>query len=68
MNRPQEKEAERPTFVAHIWLEKGSQGTLLWRGKVKHVQGDRQAYFVDFEELTSFLQEVSGVPVIAARK
>jgi hypothetical protein len=61
MSRPAASNVERPSFVARLWLEEGPRRTLSWRGKVKHVQGDRQAYFDSFEELGSFLQEVSGV-------
>lgn len=57
--------AEHPSFVARFWLEEGPRQTLSWRGKVKHVQGDREAYFDSFEELGGFLHEVSGVPVPA---
>lgn len=57
--------AERPSFVARFWLEEGARRTLSWRGKVKHIQGDRQVYFDSLEELVGFLQEVSGVPVPA---
>ena len=68
MSRPEEKQSERPTFVARFWLENGPQSTMLWRGKVKHVQGDRQAYFENFDELRRFLQEISGVPTTDERK
>ena len=51
---------EHPTFVARLWLEEGPEEKLLWRGKIKHVQGEREAYFDSLDELELFLQEVSG--------
>jgi len=51
-----------PTFVARLWLEQGPDRSVLWRGRVKHVQSNREAYFGTFEQLGDFLREVSGVP------
>ena len=51
-----------PTFVARIWLEPGRDASIRWRGKVRHVQADRETYFNDLGELRAFLEEVSGVP------
>jgi hypothetical protein len=53
---------ELPTFVARLWLEHGPDQTMAWRGRVKHVQSDRTAYFQSFEQLRAFLAEISGVP------
>jgi len=53
--------AETSTFVVRLWLEEGPQSTPSWRGRVKHVQGDRQAYFRTLDELRSFVEQVSGV-------
>lgn len=53
--------SDTPTFVARLWLEKGPQNTLSWRGRVKHVQGDREAYFGTLDELRSFVELVSGI-------
>jgi hypothetical protein len=53
---------ELPTFVARMWLERGPDRTVVWRGRVKHVQSDREAYFRSFEQLATFLTEISGVP------
>jgi hypothetical protein len=58
----QEFGQELPTFVARLWLEPGPDGTAVWRGRVKHVQSDREAYFRSFEQLGAFLTEVSGKP------
>ena len=49
------------SFVARIWLERGSNGNPLWRGHVRHVQGDQETFFQDFETMTEFLERVSGV-------
>lgn len=53
---------ELPTFVARLWLEHGADRTVTWRGRVKHVQSDREAYFRSFRQLGDFLSEISGVP------
>ncbi len=58
----QDRGSDTPTFVARLWLEKGPRNTLSWRGRVKHVQGDREAYFGTLRELRAFLEEISGVP------
>ena len=57
-----EEKPDLPTFVARIWLEPGPDGSRLWRGRVQHVQGDRDAYFRSFDELRTILEDVSGVP------
>ncbi len=49
------------SFVARIWLERGSNGNPIWRGHIKHVQGKEETYFQDLGGLTEFLQRVSGV-------
>ena len=64
-NRSEDRQSENPTFVARLWLEKGPHEGLLWRGRVKHVQGDREAYFATLNELRAFLEEISGVPAQA---
>ena len=57
-----EEKPDLPTFVARIWLEPGRDGSRLWRGRVQHVHGDRDAYFRSFDELRTFLEDVIGVP------
>ncbi len=49
------------SFVARIWLERGPNGSPLWRGHVRHVQGNQEAFFQDLETMTEFLERVSGV-------
>ncbi len=49
------------SFVARIWLEHGLNGDPLWRGHVRHVQGNQEAFFQDLETMTEFLERVSGV-------
>jgi hypothetical protein len=49
------------TFVARIWLESGADGGSTWRGHIRHVQGEREAYFQDLREMSEFLESVSGV-------
>ncbi len=49
------------SFVARIWLERGSNGDPIWRGHIQHVQGREKAYFEDLETMSDFLERVSGV-------
>lgn len=55
------KEHVSESFVARIWLESGSDGDPVWRGHIRHVQGDQEAYFQDLGEMNDFLERVSGV-------
>jgi hypothetical protein len=50
------------SFVARIWLERGSDGDAVWRGHIRHVQGDRETYFLDLRKMNDFLERVSGRP------
>lgn len=49
------------SFVARIWLERSHNGEPMWRGHIKHVQGDEEGYFRDLAEMNEFLERVSGV-------
>jgi hypothetical protein len=49
------------SFVARIWLERGSNGKPIWRGHVRHVQGEQETYFQSLEAMSDFLERVSGV-------
>jgi hypothetical protein len=55
------KERVSESFVARIWLERGSNGTPVWRGHIRHVQGKEEAYFQDLGKMNEFLARVSGV-------
>lgn len=50
------------SFVARIWLECGENGDPQWRGRIKHIQGQEEAYFHDLAEVSEFLEQVSGIP------
>ena len=50
------------SFVARIWLERGTDGDPIWRGHVRHVQGDAEAYFQDLGKMNEFMARVSGLP------
>lgn len=50
------------SFVARIWLERGSNGEPVWRGHVRHVQGDRETYFQNLGGMNEFIEKISGVP------
>jgi hypothetical protein len=49
------------SFVARIWLEAGTDENPIWRGHVRHVQSNDEAYFQDLTTLNEFLAQVSGV-------
>ena len=57
------------SFVARIWLESGPNGDPMWRGHVRHVQGEQETYFQDLETMRDFLERVSGVtgPTLTAQ-
>lgn len=50
------------TFVARIWLERGSDDAVTWRGHIRHVQGEAATYFQDLDDMCAFLEQVSGTP------
>ena len=50
------------SFVARIWLECETSGVPVWRGHVRHVQGDEETYFQDLGSMNAFLARVSGLP------
>ena len=49
------------SFVARIWLEAGTTGEPIWRGHVRHVQGNDETFFQDLNGLKKFLVQVTGV-------
>ncbi len=63
------KEQVSESFVARIWLESGSNGDAVWRGHIRHVQGDQETYFQDLGKMSDFLEQMSGVtgPKLIAR-
>ncbi len=64
LDRPYEmtKQHHPNSFVARIWLERGSNGDPIWRGHIRHVQGREEAYFQDLVGISEFLKRVTGVP------
>ena len=50
------------SFVARIWLERTEDAEPEWRGHIRHIQGCEETYFHDLEEMSEFMQQVSGVP------
>lgn len=57
-----DREHVSESFIARIWLDRGSNGDPVWRGHIRHVQGDQEAYFQDLGKLNEFLERVSGLP------
>jgi hypothetical protein len=49
------------SFVARIWLERGSNGNPIWRGHVRHVQGEQGTYFQNLGGMREFIEKISGV-------
>jgi hypothetical protein len=62
------KQQHQNSFVVRIWLERGSNGDPIWRGRIKHIQGQQEAYFQDLETMSDFLERVSGVAGPALRE
>ncbi len=50
------------SFVARIWLERGSNGEPVWRGHVRHIQSSEQSYFQELGVMCDFIGQVSGEP------
>ncbi len=50
------------SFVARFWLEGVTDENPFWRGHIRHVQGEEEAYFQDLERMSDFMEQVSNVP------
>lgn len=50
------------SFVARIWLERNDDAEPEWRGHIRHIQGCEETYFHDLDEMSEFMQQVSGIP------
>ncbi len=63
LGKTSEMDGKQPqeSFIARIWLERGSNGDSLWRGHVRHVQGEEETYFQDLTAMSDFLEMVSGI-------
>lgn len=55
------------SFIARIWLESGRNGEVSWRGRIKHVQSNKESHFSDLDRMREFIEEVSGVPAPGGR-
>jgi hypothetical protein len=49
------------SFVARIWLERTDDAEPEWRGHIRHIQGREETYFHDLEEMSEFMQQISGI-------
>ncbi|GBE44176.1 hypothetical protein BMS3Bbin10_02266 [bacterium BMS3Bbin10] len=56
------------SFVVRIWLEGESADNPIWRGHIRHVQGEEETYFQSLSEMKEFLERISGVPLPAKDK
>ena len=63
LGKAREMDGKQPleSFIARIWLERGSGEDSVWRGHVRHVQGEEETYFQDLGAMSEFLECVSGV-------
>lgn len=43
-------------FSQDLWREAGGQPRVRWRGHIRHVQGDAEARFTDFNDAVAFMQ------------
>ncbi len=50
------------SFVARIWLERTDDADPEWRGHIRHIQGCEETYFHGLDEMSEFMQDVSGIP------
>lgn len=50
------------SFVARIWLESNDDAEPDWRGHIRHIQGCEETYFHGLDEMSEFMQQVSGLP------
>lgn len=44
-------------FTQKIYQNEENEPQVQWRGHIRHVQGDTEKYFKDFEEVMAFVQE-----------
>ncbi len=62
MNEAMPEAGRSVSFVIRLW-EEPAPGKPEWRGHVRHVQGEAEAYFRDFSGLVEFLRQHAGVEV-----
>jgi len=52
------------SFIVRIWWEHGGsdgQATGHWRGWIQHVRNGSQVYFASLRDLTSFIEQETGI-------
>ena len=49
------------SFVARIWLEGEPDNDPNWRGRIQHVQSNREAHFQNLADMSAFVEQVCGV-------
>jgi hypothetical protein len=52
------------SFVARIWLDGEPGHETVWRGHIRHVQGEEEVYFQSLLEMKDFLERIGGIPVL----
>jgi len=59
------------SFIVRIWWEHGSsdgQATGHWRGWIQHVRNGSQIYFASLRDLTSFIEQETGIEPVRDQK
>jgi hypothetical protein len=59
----EEEKTRAPSFVIRLWLEPGVGGAGEWRGHIREVHADDEAYFRDLSMMLEFIQSHSQVLV-----
>ncbi len=67
MRARQRNQAPTTSFFVRLWLEENSEASQ-WRGLVRHVQSGETAYFVDVQDLLSFVATHGGQVFIQKRR
>ena len=52
------------SFIVRIWWEHGGrdgQASGHWRGWIQHVRNGTQVYFASLRDLTSFIEQETGI-------
>jgi hypothetical protein len=52
------------SFIVRIWWEHGggdAQAAGHWRGWIQHVRNGTQVYFASLRDLTSFIEQETGI-------
>lgn len=51
------------SFVARLWLEKGSGEDVVLRGHIRQIKGTQEVNFQGLGEMSEFITEMSGLQI-----